>query len=202
MTVLLLVRHGATDSVGQRVCGRTPGIELNARGAAEVRELGARLAALPISAVYSSPIERAQSTARAIAAPHQLEVELREGLSEVDFGEWSGLSFAELDELSRWRSFNSFRSGTRPPHGEHMLEVQARMLSEALRIVAEHPTGSVVLVSHGDPLKSLIGHFLGIPIDLWARFELSPASLSVLRLTTQNATLSLLNDSGVSGAGW
>ncbi len=202
MTVLLLVRHGSTDAVGLRVSGRMPGVELNARGADEVAALGARLAALPISVVYSSPIERAVATARAIATPHRLEVELRDGLSEIEFGEWTGLTFDELDQLPRWRAFNGFRAGTRPPAGEHMLEVQARMVREVERIVADHPTATVVLVSHGDPLKTLIGHFLGIPVDLWPRFDVSPASLSVLRVTTEGATLSLLNDSGASGATW
>ena len=81
MTRLLLIRHGTTDAVGQRLVGRLPGIPLNAKGRAEVAALGARLAGAALAAVYSSPLERALETASAIAAPHGLEPVLRETLT-------------------------------------------------------------------------------------------------------------------------
>jgi probable phosphoglycerate mutase len=202
MTVFLLVRHGTTDAVGRRLAGRLPGFPLNTLGLAEVDGLSARLGRTPIAAVYSSPLERAEQTARAIAAPRGLPVVLRKDLNEIDFGQWSGLDFGELGKLPAFRAFNQARSRVRPPEGEHVSEVQARMVRELERIRSAHPVGAVVVVGHGDPLKAALGHYLGVPADLLGRIELSPASLTILRLSVEAATLLLLNDTGASGLTW
>jgi broad specificity phosphatase PhoE len=196
VTVLLLVRHGSTDALGKRISGRAPGVPLNANGRLEVDRLAARLARAPIAAVYSSPIERCVETAHAIAKSHALGVMLRENLTEVDFGAWTNRELAELDALPAFHEFKAARSRTRPPGGEHALEVQARMVEELERIQKDHADAAVAVVSHGDPLKTALGYYLGIPIDLLHRLELGPASLSVLRLTGEHATLLAFNDLG------
>jgi broad specificity phosphatase PhoE len=194
MTQLLLLRHGTTAAVGQRLVGRLPGIELSARGATETRALGARLARQPITAVYSSPLERAVATACAVAEPHGVPVQSRPDLTDVDFGEWTGLGFGELDTIAAWQAFNSRRSLTRPPGGEHVLEVQLRMVRELQRIVLGHPAGTVAVVSHADPLRAAIAYHLGMPLDFILRLEIAPASLSVLSLSPDGAGLLSLND--------
>ncbi len=79
MTQLLLVRHGMTDWVGERLAGRTPGIPLNAAGRAEAAALAARLADTPIEAVYASPLERTRETADYLAQPRGLDVTVLDG---------------------------------------------------------------------------------------------------------------------------
>jgi probable phosphomutase (TIGR03848 family) len=202
MTILLLVRHGSTTAVGRRLVGRLPGVELSPEGRSEATSLGARLASLPLSAIYCSPLERARATAAEIASPHGLSVTVRDGLTDIDFGEWSGMTFSELDQAPRWRAFNAQRSVTRPPGGEHIAEVQTRMVREVERIQHDHPTETVALVGHADPLKALLGYYMGVPIDLLQRVEIAPASLSVLKLTSESISIVLLNDTGSSSAGW
>ena len=198
MTTFLLIRHAYCDPVGVAIAGRAPGVHLNDRGLAEADALGTRLSALRITAVYSSPLERSVETAAAIAREQHLRVETAPGLLEINFGEWTGKRLAELDQLPEWKTFNRYRSGTRIPGGETMAEVLVRALAEMTRIRAAHPDANslVAVVSHGDVLRALIAHFLGIPSDLFQRIELSPASVSVLALEQYGPRLLLMNSIG------
>src|SRR5919108_6110543 len=89
-TRVVLVRHGVTAETGPVLSGRRPGIDLSDAGRKQAEEAAARLAGLPVAAVYSSPLERCRQTAQALAAPHDLAVEDVPGLFEADYGEWSG----------------------------------------------------------------------------------------------------------------
>lgn len=182
MTTLLLVRHALCDPVGRSIAGRAPGVHLNAEGAVQARALGLALAGLPIEAVYSSPMERALETAQPIAAGLGLSVLPAPGLAEIDFGEWTGRTLAELDPLPLWRAFNAFRSGTRIPGGELMTEVVTRALTALVAIHREHEGKVVAAVSHGDVIRGLVAHAAGIPLDLMQRLEVSPASVSAISL--------------------
>lgn len=155
-----------------------------------------RLRDVPLAAVYASPLERTLETARAVAAARQLEVIPREALIESDFGDWTGRTLVELDPDLGWQRFNRNRSGTAPPAGEHMSVIQARMASELIRIRDEHPDQTVAVVSHADPLRAVLCLFLGMSVDFMQRFELSTASVSVLRLTADSVNLLKLNDTG------
>lgn len=103
-TTLLLIRHAATDAVGGRLVSRMPGIRLTAEGIAQVELLRSRMMQLALDAVYSSPLERAVDTARPLADAHGLEVRICDQLTEVDFGDWTGLAFSELAAISSGRS--------------------------------------------------------------------------------------------------
>jgi broad specificity phosphatase PhoE len=196
MTTLLLIRHGMTDAVGRRLTGRLPGVHLNEQGKREVEALAKRLQNTPLSAIYSSPMERTLETARAIASPHELEVVEREALIESDFGDWSGRLLVDLDRDQSWLRFNANRSGSPPPGGEHMTAIQARMADELVRIRDAHDDQTVAVVSHGDPLRAALCLFMGISIDLMQRIEIGTASVSTLRLTRDSVTLLRLNDTG------
>jgi broad specificity phosphatase PhoE len=169
-------------------------VSLNPAGREQAETLASRLAGLPIAAVYSSPLERALQTAQPIAERRGLSVQQLEGLNEIDFGEWTGKTLAELKPVSQWQSFNSYRSGTRIPGGETMLEVLSRTLKEFERLQGLHPDGSLVaIVSHADVLRGVIAHFLGMPLDLLLRLELGPASVSMVELRSYGPRLLLLN---------
>jgi broad specificity phosphatase PhoE len=180
MTTFLLIRHGQTDAVGKVMAGWAPGWHLNAAGELQAKQLAQRLSGLPIRAIYSSPLERALETAAPIAETHGLAPETVAGLGELHVGEWQGTSFEELEKQSRWRDFNSTRGSVRAPGGELMLETQVRMVQEMERMAQRHDGELVAVVSHGDPLRSVIAHALGISLDLMLRFEISPGSVSVL----------------------
>jgi len=194
MTTFLLIRHGLCDAVGQSIAGRSPGVYLNQAGKKQAARLAERLADLALAGLYSSPLERALETAHPIAVRHALQIQTLQGLNEIDFGEWTGKSLADLDQLSGWQTFNSFRSGSRIPGGENMAEVLARAVGEIDRLGQLHPgPGLVAVVSHGEVLRTLLAHALGISLDLMQRLELSPASISILRMENHGPQVLLLN---------
>jgi broad specificity phosphatase PhoE len=200
MTMFLLIRHALCDPVGTSIAGRMPGIHLNAEGVQQAEHLAERLARLSLAALYSSPLERSMETAQPIGRRHNLVVQPAPGLTEVDFGDWTGKSIAELDQLPAWSRFNQFRSESRIPGGENMSDVLSRSLGELDRLRELHPgpKAVVAVVSHGDVLRMVVTHALGMPTDLLHRLELSPASVSLLQVEDYGPRILLLN----STEGW
>jgi probable phosphoglycerate mutase len=125
-----------------------------------------------------------------------LEVEILETLDEIDYGDWTGRSLIELEKLPRWQQYNAYRSGTRIPNGELMLEAQARIVAEMERLRDLHPEDTIALVSHGDLIKAAVACYVGAPLDLFQRIEIHPASISVLALDDHGPQLRCLNNTG------
>lgn len=196
MTTLFLVRHGETEEFGEHLMGWRTGCRLSASGRTQVQRLAERLSPLPIRAVYTSPLERTVETAKAIARLHKLVPMCREALGEVRFGQWEGMAIAELALDPEWQRFNARRSIVRAPGGESMIEVQVRMIREIEAIQRQHIGEATVVVSHADPLRALIAHYLGIPLDLMLRFEVSPASVTKIEGDTAEARVLCLNNTG------
>jgi broad specificity phosphatase PhoE len=196
MTTFLLIRHGETDALGKSMMGWMPGWHLNANGKQQVASLTERLARLPIRAVYTSPLERAIETAEPIARRHGLTHHPMEELGEIRMGEWEGLSMAELQLREDWRKFNTYRSGTRSPGGELIIEVQTRMIRQLQCLEERHSAETVAVVSHADPLRSVVAYYLGIPLDLMLRFEIAPASVTVVEAGDWGPRILCLNETG------
>lgn len=193
-TTLLLVRHALNDWVGDKLAGWTPNVHLNDKGRAQAEALSQRLAHRQIAAIYSSPLERAVETAQIIAVPYQLEVQIREGVGEVRYGEWTGQSLKELAKEDAWRVVQFYPSGARFPGGEAILEMQARAVAELDAIVAQHPSQTILVVSHADVIKAALAHYVGLHLDLFQRLVVSPASLSVVAFMPMGPRLVVLND--------
>ena len=193
-TVALLIRHGHTDALGTRLVGRTPHVHLSASGRAQAERLRARLARVPLAAIYSSPLERAIETAAPLARDRDLQVQTRDELLEVDFGSWSGMTFEQLEPLAAWRAFNTHRSTTGVPHGEHALDVQARVMRALARVRADHASDTVALVSHADVIRAAVLYCAGAPLDLFDRFEISPASVTAIALGAGAPRLLYVNE--------
>jgi broad specificity phosphatase PhoE len=134
------------------------------------------------SSPSSRPLERARQTAAAIAGPHHLTAVCDDAFMEVDFGEWTGRTTAELHDNESWRAFNTVRGTTRIPGGELMLDVQARAVHGLLRLAREHPDDRVAVITHADVIRSLLAHALAMPLDAMLRLEVAPASLSEVEL--------------------
>jgi probable phosphoglycerate mutase len=195
-TVLVLVRHAVTAQTGPMLTGRTPGVPLSDDGVAQATALGARMADLPIAAVYASPIERTTQTAAAIADRHGLAVRALPGVLEADYGQWTGGTLSELAKTDLWKTVQRAPSRARFPGGESLAEMQARMIVALEAVVADHPGEMVVVVSHADPIKAAIAHYTGVHLDLFQRIVVSPASVTAFHLSTVGATLVKCNDTG------
>jgi broad specificity phosphatase PhoE len=193
VTVFCLIRHAATGAQNRAVSGRSGGIHLSADGRAQAERLGSVLKNSSISALYSSPLERAVETANCISTRLNLALEIRNSLTEVDYGNWTGAEFSELTGNKDWQKFNSFRSGTRIPGGDSILDVQSRVISELDCLRARHFGQTVAAVSHAEPIRVAICYYAGIPLDLSLRIEIEPASLSVVALGEDHPRILAVN---------
>jgi probable phosphomutase (TIGR03848 family) len=196
MIKILLIRHALTDSVGKRLSGRSRGLSLNAEGREQAQALAERITGLPIAAIYSSPLERALETAEPIAKLLDIPCFTSEDFVEIDFGKWTNYTLDELKEDPLFERFNSFRSVTRPPDGELMLEAQSRIVKGIEKLHAQHQNKTIAVISHADMIKSAVAYYAGIPLDLFHRIEISPASVSMIQLYDDTACLHLLNETG------
>jgi|SRR5579883_238971 len=193
----LLIRHASFDGLGQKLVGRAEGFPLNSAGREEATALAARLSQFPVAAIHSSPRVRARQTALAIGEKLGLEVQIETGLDEIDYGEWTGKSFGELDGNPEWRRFNIFRSTERVPGGETMLQVTQRTVDVLERYRKQYQDRSAILVTHADWIRAVLAHYSGICLDLMQRLEISPASVSILRLDSGAPKVLRMNDTGV-----
>lgn len=193
-----LVRHGMCDPVGHALAGRMPGVPLNAQGSEEAARVAERLAALPITAVITSPVQRARETAEVIAARTGAPVHLDDAFTELDVGSWTGETFAKIGETDadEWRRFNRFRTGTRAGGGELMLDAQARAVAALLALRSAFAGRRVVVVSHADVIKAVVAYFVGTPFELAQRLEIATASVTTLALDADSVRLLALNDTG------
>jgi probable phosphomutase (TIGR03848 family) len=194
MTRFLLIRHALVDGYGTHLAGRGPGVRLNGRGRAQAAALAARLARLPLAAVYSSPLERAVETAQALAGPHCIDVAVDDAFLELDFGTWTGVSIAQIADDPQFRRFNTFRSGTQVPSGEFMLQAQARVVLGLDRLRVHHADQQVAIVSHGDMIRAAIAYYAGIHLDMFQRIEISPCSISVVDIDEEHVRIVCIND--------
>lgn len=193
MSRFFLVRHGAHDALGRVLVGRSAGVHLNALGERQAEWLGLELAKERVTALFSSPLERSMETAKIIASRLGLAVTLAPEFNEMDFGLWSNRSFRQLESDPNWARFNAFRSLAYPPGGETMLQAQQRAVARMEELRRAMPKDSLAVVSHADPIKGVIAHFLGVPLDLLHRIEISPGSLSVLSVTEEQICVERLN---------
>lgn len=197
MTEILLIRHAVNDFVKTgRLAGWTPGVHLNEEGRAQAEALAQRLDQTPIHALYSSPLDRAIETAEPLARAKGLTIRVVEGIGEVRYGDWTGGELKELAKQDLWRGVQHFPSVTRFPNGETMAEMQARAVAQVETIRAAHPDEVVALVSHGDVIKAMIAHYIGLHLDLFQRIDVAPASLTWIHLGLGGPRLIVLNETG------
>lgn len=202
----LLVRHGRTAAnASGTLAGWTPGVCLDDHGEAAARDLGARLAALPVVLVATSPLERCRQTA-ALVAPDGTPTRIVDDLGECRYGAWTGRPLAELAKEPLWRVVQDQPSAARFPDSpdfpaESIAAMSARAVAavrsvdESVRV--EHGEHAVwIAVSHGDVIKAIVADAAGTHLDQFQRFVVGPASLSVIRYTHGRSFVERVNDTG------
>ncbi|MGN6468858.1 MAG: histidine phosphatase family protein [Rhizobiaceae bacterium] len=194
-TTFYLVRHAAHDDVGYFLTGRTEGVFLGPAGRAQASRLGERMRREEFRAILCSPRERTRETATAISVCSEVgPVQVDPDLDEIDFGAWSGKSFDELDQDPAWRRWNAKRAVAATPGGETMEQVRKRICHCMDVLAQSHRGEAVVLVTHADVIKSAVCHVLGLPADCCFRFEIDPASVTVIAAGDWGAKLIRLNE--------
>jgi probable phosphoglycerate mutase len=195
MPTILLIRHGENDYVKEhRLPGRKPGIHLNDKGLAQAKTVAKRLKKAPIKAVYSSPLERTMETAKPIAKALKLPVIPRQGLIETDVGKWQGKKVKKLSQSKKWVKVQLAPSRFRFPGGERIEDAQHRFVEEIEFLAGKHdPNVMLVCVSHADPIKLVVAYYLGLPLDMYQRLSVSPASITALQVGDFGSRLLFLN---------
>ena len=200
MTTVLLVRHGLTATTGQVLTGWTPGISLDDRGQAQAAALAARLAPLPLDAIVSSPLERCQQTAAAIAATRDGQQVLTEDrVGECRYGDWTGQPLNKLAQEPLWRVVQAHPSAVTFPgqDGESMPDMQHRAVAAIREWNARLGQDATYLIcSHGDVIKAIVADSLGLHLDQCQRIQADPCSLTVIRYTPMRPFLVRMNDRG------
>lgn len=209
-TRLILVRHGETIANRSfRYIGSSDE-PLSEHGLVQAQQLAEALAVLPVRAVYSSPLQRAYRTAMPIAERHGLEAQRLDGLREMSFGTWEGLTRAEVlarsEEDARHLQAWERDATVAPPGGESFAGMQLRVLEMVERLAEEHPDQTIALVSHVGPIKVLLSEAMGAPLASAFRIFLDPATISVVDWSDRDhATVRLVNSHahlGWSSARW
>ncbi|MFD8010414.1 histidine phosphatase family protein [Streptomyces sp. NPDC058955] len=203
MATLILVRHGrSTANTSGLLAGRTPGVALDERGAAQAAALPARLAGIPLAAAVSSPLQRCRETLQPLLdARPDLPFHVEDRINECDYGDWSGRKLSELNDEPLMEVVQAHASAAAFPGGESMRAMQTRAVEAVrdwnARIDAEHGEDAVyVMCSHGDIIKSLVADALGLHLDLFQRIHVDPCSLTVIRYTRLRPFLVCLGDTG------
>jgi broad specificity phosphatase PhoE len=193
-----LVRHGATASTAEDAFSGMEDVPLSDAGREQAQRLAERLSRESITAVYASPMARTLETARIVAKPHGLTVAARDGFREISHGHWEGKKRADVERLypEEYARWERDPYSVCPEGGETGLAVTARALPALLAVVAAHPDGSVVVVSHKATIRLLLSSLLGFdPRSYRDRLDQSPASLNILDFKdATRARLTLFND--------
>lgn len=201
MTVFYLIRHGHNEYVGKgKLAGRLKGIHLSQLGTSQAQALAQNLATVKFAAIYASPLDRTMETAKPIAESQGLAVIPREGLLEIGYGRWQGQSLKSLRRRKLWPIIQLAPSLARFPDGESFTQAQARIVAELeeLRSIHPSPKAKVACVFHSDPIKVALAYFAGIPLDLFQRLIIEPASVSILMVTDQNVRIVCMNDTAAT----
>ena len=194
-TTVVLVRHGiTTHTLDKRFSGGLGGGNpgLTDEGRAQVRATADWLAPLAeeIDVVVTSPVRRTQESAEIIGARLGRPVSVEDGLAEMEFGTWDGMTFAEVrerfpDDLDGWLGAHDVAPGG---HGESLLVVQKRVLASRDRLLEDYAGRTVLAVSHVTPIKVLVADALGAPLESVFRMELAPASVTVVSFYADPST--------------
>ena len=195
---LLFVRHGQTTwNVEHRLPGQLPGVALSDIGRQQAARLAESLTILPLSAIISSPLERASDTAEIIAKGRGLDVQFEPDLMDTDVGRWSGQVIEELTKNDpAWKEY--VRDPTVAPEGiETFPQVQQRVVAAVERWRARESSGAYpVFVAHADVVKLLIAHYTGLEAKRAGSISIDNASVSLVEIDDEH------QDQRVVSIGW
>jgi broad specificity phosphatase PhoE len=187
-----LVRHGHHARLAGILCGRMPGVELDALGCRQMSVCADRILPLP-SAIQSSPQPRARQSAAILAWYLGLPVEIVPAVDELDVGRWTGRSFDDLDQDPDWHRWNSRRGSSRPPNGESMQNLQRRVVQHIEQLRKDSGDGTILIVSHAEPIRAALLHYAKIALDDFLSIAIDAASVSTLCVDRRGVHISRIN---------
>jgi probable phosphoglycerate mutase len=199
---VVLIRHAHSEANAKGILsGRIPGVRLSLAGAKQAQELSLRLGAIKVAELRVSPLERCVETIspwwESTGKKNNPAVEVFEdrNLIEVDYGKWSGKKLTLLSKNKLWKTVQNNPSGMYFPSGEGLAQMQERAMRAVHDAIESKKKGAIVLVSHGDVVKSIVASALGLHLDSFQRIVIDPASVSIIDFSGDKPRILLLNDS-------
>jgi probable phosphomutase (TIGR03848 family) len=197
MARIVLLRHAHSIANEKNLlAGRINGITLSKSGKSQALDLVDRLGSMQFDEIAISPLQRCRETIDPWLSANNAKSRLviDESISEVDYGSWSGKTLASLRRKAQWKVVQDFPSQMIFPEGESLLEMQGRALSGFYRLNAVKGKGPRLLVSHGDVIKSIVAHCLGMHLDQFQRLVIEPASITIIDTDSGVSRLVRFND--------
>lgn len=200
MTEIVLARHGETEWNVKDLFRGLADIPLSAHGLEQAEKLARYLSSTKIEAVYSSPLQRARQTAGFIAREHHLEVSVTQGLLDINYGAWQGLTVPQVQEkypelYSRW---TERPQRVRIPDGDTLSQIRRRSRAVVTEVIARH-SGAVVLVSHRAVIQVLICTLLGISTSHFWNISLDTAAITTFNYENERFVLIEHNNTSYLG---
>lgn len=193
---VIFLRHGqAKNNIERILTGRTPGVPLTEKGIEQAEKAAKFLEHMNISAIYSSPIERAKHTAEIVGKHNSLDVTIDDRLIELDMGKFTGVPYDEIFS-SHGNVFMKFYNGELEiAHNgvETFSEVKKRVLGIVDHVVENHPDQNVVLVTHMDPIKAMLSTIVDLTPENLFELIIANASLNIFREHKRKFSISGLN---------
>jgi broad specificity phosphatase PhoE len=192
---LLLIRHAEVEPHYQNVFGGRIDMELSPRGHEQARALAQYLRRLRIDAIYTSPMKRVQQTLAPLMANGALPSIVLPGLREADFGDWTGLGWAEVQQRFGVSAFDWLRQLELAaiPNAESAETLRARIEPCLRQIERDHPAQDVAVVCHGGVIRVLLAILLELPLSKMAAFKIEYAGITRVEINRHKAELQLLN---------
>lgn len=197
MSRIVLLRHAhSTANMKNILAGRTPGVLLSEKGEKQAEKLITRLGTNRFDVIALSPIQRCAATIAPWLASRDdhKKPEIDQGFSEVEYGDWSGKSLASLRRQKLWKVVQDHPSQMVFPQGESLLEMQARALASFYRVDKIKGKSPRLIVSHGDVIKAIVAHVLGMHLDQFQRLVIDPASITIIDTSDGVSRLITFND--------
>lgn len=201
MSNYIFLRHGhsAANKSGL-LTGQLPGIGLSNDGQKQAQALIERIGKKRIDFVHLSPIERCQLTINpwlnSKNSSSMTSLEIEEGFTEIDFGQWSGMKLATLRRKPLWRDVQARPSAVTFPGGESFKKAQKRASQAFDEVRSIKGDKTHLIVSHSDTIKLVVAHELGMHLDEFQRLEISPASFTIFSGNSKKISLITMNNSG------
>lgn len=193
MTTILLIRHGKTDYVHNALAGRINS-PLNEFGQQQANTIADSLKDLPITTIYSSPLLRTQQTAAPLSTLLEIPVQIHDGFNQVNFGNWEGRPFEELDKDPIWQQFQKHPDTIIPPNGESAASVRERVEEAIFTLVKESNENSLIAIfTHGSIIRHGVSTCIGLPLVHFNQLTVAPASVSTIRIKNGTGRLLYLN---------
>ena len=194
--MIIFLRHAQAENNTKRIlAGRTEGVPLTKTGIEQAERIAKYLAPIDISAIYSSPIERAKHTAEIVAKNYSLDVVLDERLTEIDMGKFTRMNYDDM--FTKYGNiFLKFYEND-PVISEHEVEtfpdVQKRVLGMVDHVVKKHNNENVILVTHMDPIKSMLAKVMDLVPKTLFELIIANASLTIIKEQDKIFSLSAIN---------